>query len=45
MFIPKYRRQTLYRELRRHLGKVFRKLAAQKERLIEENICFLITCT
>jgi REP-associated tyrosine transposase len=27
VFIPKYRRKTLYAELRRHLGEVFRKLA------------------
>ena len=31
IFIPKRRRKTLYGELRRHLGEVFRKLAAQKE--------------
>ncbi len=36
VFIPKCRRKTLYRELRRHLGEVFRRLAAQKESEIEE---------
>ena len=36
MFIPKCRRKTLYAELRRHLGEVFRKLAQQKESRIEE---------
>ena len=36
VFIPKCRRKTLYAELRRHLGEVFRKLAAQKESRIEE---------
>ena len=36
VFIPKCRRKTLYRELRRHLGDVFRKLAEQKESRIEE---------
>ena len=36
VFIPKYRRKTLYEELRRYLGDVFRKLAAQKESRIEE---------
>jgi putative transposase len=36
VFIPKYRRKTLYGELRRYLGDVFRKLAAQKESRIEE---------
>ncbi len=30
VFIPKCRRKTLYVELRRHLGDVFRKLAEQK---------------
>jgi len=35
-FIPKCRRKTLYGELRRHLGEVFRKLAQQKESRIEE---------
>ena len=36
MFIPKCRRRALYGELRRHLGEVFKKLAAQKESRIEE---------
>ena len=36
VFIPKCRRKTLYEELRRYLGEVFRKLAAQKESRIEE---------
>jgi len=36
VFIPKCRRRTLYAELRRHLGEVFRKLAAPKESRIEE---------
>ncbi len=36
VFIPKYRRKTLYVELRRYLGEVFRKLAEQKESRIEE---------
>ena len=36
VFIPKYRRKALYHELRRHLGEVFRALAAQKECQIEE---------
>jgi putative transposase len=30
VFIPKRRRKVLYQELRRHLGEVFRQLAAQK---------------
>ena len=36
VFIPKCRRKTLYRQLRRYLGEVFRGLAAQKESRIEE---------
>jgi putative transposase len=36
VFIPKCRRRTLYQELRRHLGDVFRQLAAQKEAKVEE---------
>jgi putative transposase len=36
VFIPKCRRRTLYRELRQHLGEIFRRLAAQKESQIEE---------
>ena len=30
VFIPKCRRKTLYAQLRRHLGEVFRRLAEQK---------------
>src|SRR5712691_10477058 len=36
VFIPKYRRKTLYGELRRHLGEAFRNLAKQKECMIVE---------
>ena len=36
VFIPKYRRKTLYGELRRHLGEVFHRLAAQNESRVEE---------
>ena len=36
VFIPKCRRKTLYQELRRQLGEVFRKLALQKESKVEE---------
>ena len=36
VFIPKRRRKTLSAELRRHLGEVFTRLAAQKESRIEE---------
>ena len=36
VFIPKCRRKTLYAQLRRHLGEVFRRLAEQKESTIEE---------
>ena len=36
VFIPKCRRKVLYRQLRQHLGEVFRKLASHKECRIEE---------
>jgi putative transposase len=36
VFIPKYRRQALYQELRQYLGKIFHDLARQKECRIEE---------
>jgi putative transposase len=36
VFIPKCRRKTLYKELRQHLGEIFRRLAVQKESQIEE---------
>lgn len=36
VFIPKCRRRTLYKELRPHLGDVFRRLASQKESRILE---------
>ena len=36
VFIPKCRRKTLYDQLRRHLGEVFRNLAEQKESCILE---------
>lgn len=31
VFIPKYRRKAIYKELRIHLGEIFRSLARQKE--------------
>ena len=36
VFIPKYRRKALYRELRKDLGAVFKGLAQQRESQIEE---------
>lgn len=36
VFIPKMRRKTLYGELRKHLGEVFRQLARQRESRVEE---------
>jgi putative transposase len=36
VFIPKYRRRTLFGELRRHLGTAFREIATQRECRIEE---------
>lgn len=36
VFIPKFRRRSLYGELRKYLGPVFRKLAEQRESRVEE---------
>jgi putative transposase len=36
VFIPKYRRKTLFGQVRNELGEVFHRLARQKESLIEE---------
>ena len=36
IWIPKYRRKVLYRELRRHLGIVMKRLAMQKESVVIE---------
>ena len=36
IFIPKCRRKTLYKELRQHLGEVFRRLPEGKQSRIEE---------
>lgn len=36
VFIPKRRRKTLYEQLRKHLGEVFRELAQRKDCRIEE---------
>lgn len=36
VFIPKYRRKTLFGHIRRELGEIFHSLARQKESLIEE---------
>ncbi|MFT3790164.1 MAG: IS200/IS605 family transposase [Rudaea sp.] len=36
VFIPKCRRKSLYAELRKHLGEVFRQLARQRESRVEE---------
>ena len=36
VFIPKCRRRTLYKQLRPHLGEVFRQLAQRRESRIEE---------
>jgi len=36
VFIPKYRRKALYKELQQHLGEVLRDLASQKECRVEE---------
>jgi len=36
VFIPKYRKKVLFGQIRRELGDVFRRLAKQKESVIEE---------
>ena len=36
VFIPKYRRKVLYKELRRYLGELFHELSRQNESRIEE---------
>jgi putative transposase len=36
VFIPKYRRKVLYKELRRHVGTIFRALAGQRQCRIEK---------
>ena len=36
VFIPKYRRRAIFGQIRRELGEVFRRLARQKESVIEE---------
>ena len=36
VFIPKYRRKAIYGQIRRDLGDVFRRLAEQRESVIEE---------
>ena len=36
VFIPKYRKQRIFGEIRRELGEVFRRLAEQRESRIEE---------
>ena len=39
VWIPKYRKKTLYTELRKHLGELLRDLAAQKEcRILEGHL-------
>ena len=44
VFIPKCCRKTRYRQLRQHLGKVFRKLAVQKECGVEEGHLMVDRC-
>jgi len=36
IFIPKYRKKSIYKELRKYLGELFRELARRKESEIEE---------
>lgn len=40
IWIPTYRKKTIFRDLRRYLGEIFRELARQKESIvIEKGIC------
>jgi putative transposase len=45
VFIPKCRRKTLYQQLRRHLGEVFRSLAQQRKAGSKKDISCPIMCT
>ena len=45
VFIPKYRRKTLYGELRRHMGDVFRKWPSKRKVGSRKAIFCQITCT
>jgi putative transposase len=45
VFIPKYRKKTLYGELRQRLGDVFRTLAKQKECQVVEGHLMPDRCT
>ena len=36
VFIPKYRKKAIFGQIRKHLGQVLRRLAAQRESRIEE---------
>ena len=36
VFIPKYRKKAIFGQIRKELGEVFRRLARQKESVIEE---------
>jgi putative transposase len=39
VWIPKYRRKVLYKQIRRHLGEIFHSLAAQREsRIVQGSI-------
>jgi putative transposase len=45
VFIPKCRRKSLYGELRRHLGEVFRRLACRRKAASKKAISCRITFT
>ncbi len=42
VWIPKYRRKSIYKELRPYLGDLLKELASQKECAIEEGHLFYI---
>ena len=44
VFIPKYRKKAIFGQLRQELGEAFRKLAEQKESVIEEGHMVRIMC-
>lgn len=40
VFIPKYRRKTIYGAIRKHLGEIFHELVRQKEsKIVEGHLC------
>ena len=42
VFIPKYQKKSLYKELRKAMGAIFRELATQRECRIEEGHMIMV---